>query len=381
MWVHSLKLSDYRNYQSAELVFRQGPNLLLGANGQGKTNAAEAINFFSTLSSHRVSQDTALIRAGSSSAILRMTVQLEEREVLLESQINRDGANRAQINRVAVKPRELLGTFQSVLFAPEDIQIVRGEPSQRRKFIDDAQILRKPQLSAVYQDFERVLKQRNALLKSARGLRNPGPDRSEMSSSTQQTMQVWNERLVELGSRIVCEREEYLRTSSAALAESYHALVGEDHAPIARQQLSVSDTVDASSHEQVAAAFAERLDELASQEIERAQTLVGPHRDDISFELNGLPVKGFASHGESWSFVLSLKLALAKTLRAESLSSDPVLILDDVFSELDSNRRARLFSAAAEFEQVIVTAAVKEDVAKEVDWNIIQIDAGQVIAS
>ena len=381
MRVAHLSLGDFRNYASAELALSAGPNLLIGQNGQGKTNLVEAIAYFATLRSHRVSGDAALIRAGQSSAIARMRVQSGEREVRLELQINQGSPNRAQVNGNAVRPREVTRWFSSVIFAPEDLVIVRGEPSGRRRFLDDALLARHPVASGALSDYEKVVRQRTSLLKSARG----------RGQGALATLPVWDDQLVEYGSQIILARRELLRDLSGPLREHYASLVGADHAPRLSMSESVSDARDTQSvsretvsplpdadvsRETVAAEFREALDIVRSREIERGVTLVGPHRDDMTLALNGLPVKGFASHGESWSFALSLKLALAELLRNESTAGDPVIILDDVFAELDSARRGRLMRAVSDYEQVLVTAAVEADVPDDVFWRRTRISAG-----
>ncbi|MBL3699469.1 DNA replication/repair protein RecF [Leucobacter luti] len=382
MRVAHLSLGDYRNYRTAELELRPGPNLLLGRNGQGKTNLVEAIAYFSSLRSHRVTGDAALVRAGAESAIARMRVVAEAREVLLELQINRDRANRAQVNRNTVRPREVTRWFSAVAFVPEDLSIVRGEPSIRRRFLDDALVARHPVAAGALSDYERVVRQRTALLKSQRG-------RGEALGAT---LEVWDDQLVEYGSQIMLARRELIRDLTIPLKRSYHALVEQDHGP----SLSLSESVGEALHgvsrethpdgelaevsrETLAAEIRAGLEVVRAREVERGVTLIGPHRDDLVLSLNDLPVKGYASHGESWSFALSLKLALASLLRDESPAGDPVIILDDVFAELDARRRGRLMDAVRDFEQVIVTAAVEGDVPDELSWHRVRIEAGQIL--
>ena len=386
MRVAHLSLGDFRNYQTAELELAAGPNLLVGRNGQGKTNLVEAIAYFATLRSHRVTGDAPLIRAGEAAAIMRMKIEADAREVQLEVQLNRDGPNRAQVNRNQVRPREVTRWFSAVLFAPEDLGIVRGEPSLRRRFLDDALIARLPVAAGALSDYERVVRQRTSLLKSARAAGN--------RTSLDATLSIWDDQLVEYGTRIMLARRELVRDLAGPLQAGYQALVSQDHGPglrmsesmvgalreggVSRETVLVDD--DASvSRETLAAQFREALSLVRAKEIERGATLVGPHRDDLLLELNGLPVKGYASHGESWSFALALKMALATLLRDESPAGDPVIILDDVFAELDSRRRLSLMSAVAGFEQVIVTAAVEEDIPGDVSWHRVRIEAGTIL--
>ncbi|MHA3685437.1 DNA replication/repair protein RecF [Leucobacter sp. HY1910] len=378
MRVAHLSLRDFRNYASAELPLEPGANLLVGRNGQGKTNLAEAIGYFASLKSHRVSSDAPLVRFGERSAFLKMKVEANSRTVLLDLQINKEGPNRAQVNGNAAPPRELTRWFAAVAFVPEDLSIVRGEPSVRRRFLDDALTARHPAAGGVLLDYERVLRQRTALLKSARG----------RLQQIQSSLEVWDEQLVGLGSQIMLARRDYIADAGPYLSEAYAALVGEDHGP--SWSLVESALSDVSpemrerlqqenvSRETLAEAFYQTLTAVRSREVDRGVTLAGPHRDDVTMTLNGLPVKGYASHGESWSFALAVKLSLAMVLREQSSAGDPVIILDDVFAELDGARRARLMASVNEFEQVIVTAAVEEDVPDDVNWNRVRVRAGEL---
>lgn len=387
MFVSHLSLSDFRNYAVAEVELRPGANLIVGRNGQGKTNLVEALGYLSTLGSHRVSNDQAMIRAGRDAAIIRARLENGQRSILAEVQLNRVGANRAQINRSAIKPRELPRYFSSVLFAPEDLALVRGDPSGRRRFLDQLLILRSPRLSGVLADYDRVLKQRNTLLKSARARGVRGDALS--------TLDIWDERLVALGSEIIDERLALTRALRDPLRRAYHAVAGDDHGPELRPQLSIlgadidgdgdftADEVVSTGGGGADGGTAERfrsaLAAVRGKELDRAITLVGPHRDDLVFMLNALPAKGYASHGESWSFALALKLAAAEILRREAAAGDPVLILDDVFAELDQQRRSRLAEAVTGYEQVLITAAVLEDVPAALAAHTIHIRAGEVV--
>lgn len=378
MRVAHLSLRDFRNYATGELPLEAGANLLVGRNGQGKTNLAEAIAYFSSLRSHRVSSDTPLVRFGEQSAFLRLRVEANDRTVLLDLQINKEGPNRAQVNGNATPPRELTRWFAAVAFVPEDLSIVRGEPSIRRRFLDDALISRHPAAAGVLQDYERVLRQRTALLKSARG----------RAVAIEATLPVWDDQLVSLGTQIMLARREYVADSAPHLVEAYASFVGEDHDPRCEmvetalgsvsRETSPSALANDVSRETIELAFRETLAGLRQREVDRGMTLAGPHRDDLTMSLNGLPVKGYASHGESWSFALGLKLSLARVLREQSSAGDPVMILDDVFAELDGERRARLMASVSEFEQVIVTAAVESDVPADVDWHKVKVSAGTV---
>ncbi|MET3769880.1 DNA replication and repair protein RecF [Marisediminicola sp. UYEF4] len=385
MLVTHLSLTDFRNYETAEVDFAPGANLFVGSNGQGKTNLVESLGYLSTLGSHRVATDNAMIRQLCDCAIIRARVQHGDRQVLAEVQLNRTSANRAQINRSAIKTRDLPRYFSSVLFAPEDLALVRGEPSGRRRFLDELLVLLTPRLSGVMADYDRVLKQRNSLLKSARA---SGARGGQLS-----TLEIWDDRLVALGSELIEARSGLIAQLVPEVSAAYVAIAGEDHRVTLASQLSIlSSGLDDEnspapaaggfvpiSAADAAVAFRESLVRLRRAELDRAVTLAGPHRDDLVLELNTMAARSYASHGESWSFALALKLASAEVLRRESTSGDPVLILDDVFAELDQSRRARLAGAVAGFEQVLITAAVLEDVPEALTANTVHIRQGRIV--
>lgn len=388
MIVEQLSLVDFRNYAVADVSLASGPNVFVGRNGQGKTNLAEAIGYFATLGSHRVSQDAPMVRDGADAAIVRMRLAYGERRVLLEAQVNRSGSNRARVNGAAVKTAELPRYAQVVLFAPEDLQIVRSDPSARRRFADQLLIQRAPRLAGVLGDYDRVLKQRTALLKSARARGIRGDALS--------TLDVWDDKLVQLGTEVIRARQALAGDLAGPVADAYTAIAGADHRPELQWLLSI-DGVDPDddavapgpqeSDRPAASAdaadiphrFRQALAARRAAELERGVTLVGPHRDDLLLRVRGLPVKGYASHGESWSVALSLRLASAQLLRAQSQLGDPVLILDDVFAELDADRRARLAGLVEGFEQVVVTAAVEEDVPQALRARTVRVVAGQIV--
>jgi DNA replication and repair protein RecF len=388
MRVTHLSLTDFRNYARAEVPLVAGPNLFVGRNGQGKTNLVESLGYLSTLGSHRVSGDQAMIRQGAAAAIVRARLQHDAREVLVEVQLNAGSANRAQVNRSAVKLRELPRYFSSVLFAPEDLALVRGEPGIRRKYLDQLLVQRSPRLAGVLSDYDRVLKQRNTLLKSARA--------SRVREDQLTTLDIWDERLVTIGSEIIDERVRLIGELADPVRSAYRSVAGDDHHPTLGAALSIrgadAEDADATPSDESAPVLAEAagssgtveefrdaLGRVRRKELERGLTLVGPHRDDLLFRLNGMPAKGYASHGESWSFSLALKLASAELLRAESTTGDPVLILDDVFAELDQGRRRKLADAVHDYEQVLITAAVFDDVPDELRAHTVHIDAGAII--
>jgi len=381
--VSHLSLTDFRNYESAEVELRSGPNLFVGSNGQGKTNLVESIGYLSTLASHRVSTDQALIRQGSDLAIVRARLEHADRQLLVEMQLNRSGANRAQVNRVAVKPRELPRYIASVLFAPEDLALVRGEPAGRRRFLDQLLVQLIPRFAGVQSDYERVLRQRNTLLKSARGAR--------VAENQLSTLELWDERLVALGTEIIVGRQVLVDRLRPHVAQAYASIAGDAHRAELAFQLSVEGSLPdeelasdpgsgrAGVPAEVAEQFRAALVRVRRDELDRGLTLIGPHRDDLLLALNALPARGYASHGESWSFALSLKLASAAVLRADSAVGDPIVILDDVFAELDEDRRAKLASAIGDYEQVLITAAVFDDVPAPLAAHAVHILAGRIV--
>ncbi|WP_243075945.1 DNA replication/repair protein RecF [Microbacterium sp. SS28] len=386
MIVEQLSLVDFRNYAVAEVALGPGPNVFIGRNGQGKTNLAEAIAFFATLGSHRVSSDAPMVRDGAEAAILRARLAHGERRVLLEAQVNRQGSNKARVNGSAVKMSELPRYAQVVLFAPEDLQIVRGDPSARRRFADQLLVQRSPRMSAVLGDYDRVVRQRTALLKSARARGIRGDALS--------TLDVWDEKLVALGTQVIEARLALADELSTPLADAYAAIAGADHQPELAWALSVTggdpeegaalrqakdSETDAASPVRIDDLFRAALADRRAAELDRGLTLVGPHRDDLVLRVRGLPVKGYASHGESWSVALALRIASAELLRADSRLGDPVVILDDVFAELDTDRRTRLADLVAGYEQVVVTAAVEQDVPPGLRARVVRVEAGRIV--
>lgn len=381
MIVEHVSLIDFRNYAEAEVALAPGANLFVGSNGQGKTNLAEAIGFMATLGSHRVSNDQPLVREGRDSAIIRVRIAHGERRVQLEAQVNKQGSNKARVNGSNVRPAELPRYAHVVLFAPEDLTVVRGDPSSRRRFADQLLVQRFPRLAGILGDYDRVLKQRSALLKSARARGIRGDALS--------TLDVWDDKLVALGSEIIAAREALVRDLREPVVRAYAAIAGADHRPELSWTLSIRGADPEEGADEVAGTsdaatsttelFRSALAAKRSQELDRGLNLVGPHRDDLLLRIRGLPVKGYASHGESWSVALSLRLASADILRMESRAGDPVLILDDVFAELDAGRRDRLAGLTAGYEQVIVTAAVESDVPEALRARTVRIASGRIL--
>ena len=393
MHVTHVSLVNFRNYEQVEVALAPGAVLFVGSNGQGKTNLVEAIAYAGSASSHRVSSDQALIRVGAEAAVVRLRVQHDDRAVVIEVELNRATPNRAQVNRSAVRLRDLPRYFASVIFAPEDLTLVRGDPGGRRDFLDRLIVQATPRLAGVLADYERVVRQRNSLLKSARAAR--------LSADNLSTLDVWDDRLIALGVEIIMARAGLVNQMQPYVASAYSAVAGAHHLTHLGLKLSIDDPDDNESGvplgevldadadpvesaevpRHVAERFRARLTALRRAELDRAVTLVGPHRDDLVLTLNDLPARGFASHGESWSYALALKLASAEVLRKDSATGDPVVILDDVFAELDAGRRERLADAVAHFEQVLITAAVGADVPARLAATRIGIMAGTITDS
>ncbi|MFF8813589.1 DNA replication/repair protein RecF [Streptomyces pactum] len=357
MHVSHLSLADFRSYARAEVPLDPGVTAFVGPNGQGKTNLVEAVGYLSTLGSHRVSADAPLVRLGAERAVLRASVVHGERQQLIELELNPGRANRARLNRSSqVRPRDVLGILPTVLFAPEDLALVKGDPGERRRFLDELVTARAPRLAGVRSDYDRVLKQRNTLLKSAAMARRHGGRSLDLS-----TLDVWDQHLARAGAELLAHRLDLVSVLQPLADKAYEQLApGGGPVHFEYRASARPEPLPAGGREELYGVLLEGLGEVRKQEIERGVTLVGPHRDDLVLRLGELPAKGYASHGESWSYALALRLGAYELLRAES--TEPVLMLDDVFAELDARRRERLAELVAPGEQVLVTAAVDEDV-------------------
>lgn len=409
MHVSHLRLANFRNYEAADLALSPGIHVFAGGNGQGKTNLVEAIAYLSSLRSHRVSQDAPLVRVGQDAAVLHAELRSGARTLRIGVEVTKQGSNMAQVGGRQVTVRELSRFFTTVVFAPEDLALVRGDPGERRDLLDALLVTHSHGLNRVLSGYDRALRQRNALLKNARG-----------RSIDEGMLEIWDTRLIEFGSRIIAERLALVGRLRPHLAAAYATLTGAEHGADLGMRVSALD--DSGPHtekssisvqnpnmgtfrantghfgtppnepghehglgehvstpQEIAAAFAQALSEARSRERERGVTLVGPHRDDGILWLNGLPARTTASHGESWTLALALKLAAAELVRAESKTGDPVLILDDVFAELDANRRSRLAAAIADYEQVLITCAVLTDVPEPLRRHIVRIEAGRIL--
>jgi DNA replication and repair protein RecF len=412
-----LSLTDFRSYAAVELSLEPGVSTFLGPNGQGKTNLAEAAAYVATLGSHRVATDAPLVRAGAERAILRAAVTSGGTSRLVEIEINPGRANRARLNRAPVtRPRQVLGALRTVLFAPEDLALVKGDPEQRRRFLDDLLVASAPRYAGVRADYERVLRQRTALLKSLRGRpvrpgrssayeRVGGPQqagqaagggpgeagqngsgldgldgeggRSWPAGRAASTLDVWDEHLATAGAELLAARLRLTAALRPLVARSYSAVSGgaameagisyrqslrtPAAAPSGRSAAGPAEPAEPPADAaQLADGLREALARVRGEELERGVCLVGPHRDDLDLRIGELPARGYASQGESWSMALALRLSAFEALR--DAGDDPVLLLDDVFAELDTGRRERLAGLVAGAEQVLVTAAVPADV-------------------
>jgi DNA replication and repair protein RecF len=360
VFVRHLGLRDFRSWAHAEVDLTPGRTVFVGPNGFGKTNLVEALWYSSTLGSHRVATDAPLVRVGSSRAVVSTIVVNDGRECAVDLEIAAGRANKARLNRSPVRsPREVIGVLRAVLFAPEDLALVRGDPADRRRYLDDLAAVRRPRVAAVRADYEKVLRQRTALLKSASGARFRG-DRGALD-----TLDVWDGHLAAHGAELMAARMELANELAPEVQKSYQLLAPGPRSAAIGYRASVDVEPDCTDVERLRAALLAGMTQRRDAELERGVCLVGPHRDDLELRLGEQPAKGFASHGESWSMALALRLAAYELLRAEG--GDPVLLLDDVFAELDTARREALAAAAASAEQVLVTAAVLDDIPR--DWD------------
>lgn len=360
MYVRHLGLRDFRSWPQVDIDLAPGRTVFVGPNGYGKTNLVEALWYSATLSSHRVATDAPLIRAGASRAVVSTIVVNEGRELAVDLEITPGRANKARLNRSPVRsPREILGVLRAVLFAPEDLALVRGDPAERRRYLDELATLRRPALAGVRADYDRVVRQRTALLKTAAGQR-------PRDAGLLHTLDVWDGQLAEHGARLLAARVELVNELRPEVEKAYQVLAPGSRAADIRYRASVD--LDSGDYQ---TALLEALAVRRDTELDRGVCLIGPHRDDLELVLGDQPAKGFASHGESWSVALSLRLAAYELLRADG--TDPVLLLDDVFAELDTARREALATVAGEAEQVLLTAAVPDDIPAGLDARRITI--------
>jgi DNA replication and repair protein RecF len=357
MYVRRLELVDFRSYERMAVDFEPGGSVLVGPNGVGKTNLVEALGYVATLDSHRVASDAPLVRVGAAAAVVRCTIVHDGRELLVELEIVPGKANRARLGRSPMRrARDVLGALRLVLFAPEDLELVRGDPAERRRYLDDLLVARQPRYAGVRADYERVVKQRNALLRSAYLARKVGGNRGGDLS----TLDVWDTHLAQHGAELLAGRLGLVTALAPHVAKAYDAVAAGRGAASIAYRSSLGEGVLSTDRGALESALAAALIESRSSEVERGVTLVGPHRDDLVLTLGELPAKGYASHGECWSYALALRLAAYDLLRTDGI--EPVLVLDDVFAELDAGRRDRLAELVSTASQLLVTCAVPEDV-------------------
>ena len=359
MLITNLNLTNYRSYTTLDLSLDPGVSIFVGKNGEGKTNIAEAILYLTFLSSHRASGNTPLIKLGNQSAYIRAKVKYPEREILVELEINSDKANRAKVNQNQVRSqKEIFGIVQTIYFSPEDLDIVRGDPSERRRFIDQLLTLRSPRIAGVISDYERAVKQRNSLLKTR---------------ASTDALNPWDKQVAELGGELITLRMLALDELKPIFNQVYKGISETKPAEIVYKSSIENPSLNQRENSEK---ITERLINNRGAELERGLTLTGPHRDDLLLILGDHLVKGYASHGESWSIALSLKLATYNLLKSDGLS--PILILDDVFSELDEERRERLAEIAKSAEQTIITVAVDNDLPKSITGTKYLVRSGMV---
>ncbi|WP_410601560.1 DNA replication/repair protein RecF [Amycolatopsis sp. lyj-90] len=381
MYLRHLQVTDFRSWPQADLALEPGPTVLVGQNGRGKTNLLEAIGYIATLGSHRVATDAPLVRHGCERALIRVAVVNEDRELTVELEITPGKANRARINRGAVgKPRDVLGILRTVLFSPEDLALVRGDPGERRRFMDELLVLRAPRYAGVRADYEKVLKQRNALLKTAGKRRTGREDPYALS-----TLDVWDDHLAVAGAALLAARLNLIADLAPYAAAAYMGVAPDSRPAKIAYKSSLGEAMPEgygvpdgprADEAVLKEVLVEALKRSRNLELERGVSMVGPHRDELDLILGEAPAKGYASHGESWSFALALRLGSYELLRGEA--GEPVLLLDDVFAELDRRRRARLAEVAAGAEQVLVTAAVDEDVPAELAGHRFLVADGEI---
>ena len=376
MRVGTVELHDFRSYVSATLTFEQGVNVLIGPNGIGKTNVVEAVGYISTLGSHRVAADLPLVRAGAAQAVVRAQCVRGDRSTVSEIMINPGRANRVQVNGSPVRPRDFVGKLRCVVFAPEDQGLVRGDPSDRRRWLDDVLVQRAPRYAGVRSDYERVVRQRTALLKSMAATRG-----AAARSGATSTLDVWDAQLAATGADLLFGRLSVLNELSGLVEEAYERVAPSKAATVDYDARSSTDSGQKlpRDREQLEETLRHQIEIRRSDELMRGVTLVGPHRDDLALTIAGLPAKSYASHGECWSLALSMRLGAFELMRRlDDGAGDPVLILDDVFAELDEARRSALVEVASGSEQVLVTAAVAHDIPPGLNGARFTVRAGEV---
>lgn len=367
MWISQLDLTQWRNHEFTRVVCEPGVTILLGSNGQGKTNIVEAVRYLATLGSHRVASTGPLIRDSHDTATIFAQLQHGERDVRVGLTLQRHGSNNATLNGNKARVTEIPRWVSMMMFAPEDASIVRGEPSFRRQFMDELVVGGAPTMAGTLSDFERVLKQRNSLLKSLRSAHR-GADLS--------TLDAWTESFAQASATIVADRVRYLQEITPGVAAEYDNLAGGDR--VAARYVPKGYDLEQTDRDSISTAIREALESVRGDELERGMTLIGPHRDDVELTIDGKLARTHASQGETWSLALALRLAMASWMRATRASGDPIMILDDVFAELDARRREKLVNAIADYEQLIITSAVEADLPDGLEGRRLDVRKGVV---
>lgn len=374
MYVDHLTLADFRSYQHVELELDHGVTTFVGANGQGKTNLVEAVEYASTMSSHRVASEVPLVRAGAERAMVRARVRAgrdDDRALILEITLNPGRSNTAKLNRSTLtRARDIVGTLRTVVFSPEDLAIIKGDPAQRRAFLDGLVVTRWPRMAGVRADYDRILKQRNTLLKTL-----AGKGQRSVDPYAESTLDVWDEQIAEVGAEILEARLDTLADLTPYMATAYSDIAPTNNDASATYRTRV-ELPGEPSRAGLVDALKDAMAARRADELQRGVSLVGPHRDDVTFQLGDLPAKGYASHGESWSYALALRIGAFQLLRGDDI--EPVLVLDDVFAELDATRRSRLAAGIVDAEQVLITAAVAEDVPESLAGRRFRVAGGEV---
>lgn len=336
MELQRLWLTDFRSYPEAEVPFAPGLTAIIGENGQGKTNILEAVGYLATLSSFRGAPTDALLRQGAAQAIVRAEGVREARHLLIEAELNRSGRNRIQVNKQRLtRARDLLGALRVTVFAPDDLVLVKGGPGERRAYLDDVLVAERPARDTLRTDLDKILRQRNALLKQSGGRLTP---------DIESTLDVWDAKFVAAGEQVAAERVALLDRLRPIMATAYDRVA----------QVAAEVTLDYVAPWR-AGGLAAALAEARRDDLRRGVSTVGPHRDEVELRIGGLPARTHASQGEQRSFALALRLASHEAV-TDATGTPPILLLDDVFSELDPGRSDALLIHLPK-GQTVLTAA------------------------
>lgn len=366
MHLEQLELKDFRNYTSADAEFSTGLNMIIGANGQGKTNLLESIQILCGVGSHRAASASALIRHGSSGAIVRGSGQVRERKTRIDAEIRAPGGVRLRLNGSdfhAGAHGPLLPA--SVIFSPDDLAMIKGGPDDRRRFLDDTAGQVKPMANAQKSDFEKTLRQRNGVLKA-----------SQFSRGAKVQLEVWTAQLAGAASHVIANRLEVLHAVSAGVTLKYPLVAGNDAGVHMVYRATWAEQSIPKGRAEIEQAMIRALESSLPRDLERGITLAGPHRDDVEIQLGGVTARAFASQGEQRSLALALRLA-ERDVIADARNEAPILLLDDVFSELDENRRRRVAELVGRGGQSFLTTTEPEALPLRAD-RVMRIASGTV---